>query len=230
VYDPHEDHIVCTNHFQSDGLRESKDNIEQMDESASPYRYQRLSELLNANGKNTVKKTVTILRDMKGLHHDEIGMGNEKAINQLIAHHSIVFEPKKLLVWVSTYPWQLGEYVAYDLKTAFAHRGMKQDQEIYEQSLTIPPDTFLLTQGYKDFEAFRKFKQRIANGDPVDPDSLVASNPEFYHAYVLAGDYAYGKKDFQKALRYYQAGLTKVIATAKEEDYIKNQIKKCTRL
>jgi hypothetical protein len=230
VYDPHKDRIVCTNHFQSEGLRKSKDNIEQMDKSASPYRYQRLTELLNANGKNTVTKTVTILRDRKGLQNADIGMGNEKAINQLIAHHSIVFEPKKLLVWVSTYPWQLGEYVGYDLRKAFAHRGMKQDHEIYDASLTIAPDTFLLTQAYRDFEAFRKFKQRIANGDLVNPDSLVASNPEFYHAYVLAGDYSYGKKEFQKALRYYQAGLTKVIATAKEEDYIKNQIKKCTRL
>ncbi|MEI9910600.1 MAG: hypothetical protein WDO71_13545 [Bacteroidota bacterium] len=43
----------------------------------------------------------------------------KKPLNQLIAHHSIVFEPQKLLVWVSTSPWQLGQYVAYDLKKVF---------------------------------------------------------------------------------------------------------------
>ena len=76
------------------------------------------------NGKNTVEKTVNILRDRKdGLHNADIGMGNEKAINQLIAHHSIVFEPEKLIVWVCTSPWQLGEYVAYDLKKVFALKG-----------------------------------------------------------------------------------------------------------
>ncbi|MEO8584431.1 MAG: C45 family peptidase, partial [Flavitalea sp.] len=227
VYDPHKDLIVCTNHFQSKGLSKSKDNIEQMKESASTYRYQRLMELLNANGKNTVQKTVNILRDRKGLHNANIGMGNEKAINQLIAHHSIIFEPKKLLVWVSTSPWQLGEYMAYDLNKVFALRGMKQDREIADTTLTIAKDTFLLTQEFKNFEAYTKLKKRAANGDEVDPDSLVASNPQFYHSYVLAGDYAYRKKEFQKALQYYQSGLTKIIATEKEEDYIKNQIKKC---
>ena len=41
-------------------------------------------------------------------------MGNEKAVNQLIAHHSVVFEPK--IIGVGIYlTWQLGEYVAYDL-------------------------------------------------------------------------------------------------------------------
>jgi isopenicillin-N N-acyltransferase-like protein len=229
VYDPHRDLIVCTNHFQSDGLAKSKDNIEQINDNASQYRYQRLSELLSTNGKNTVRKTINILRDRKGMHNADIGMGNEKAINQLIAHHSIVFEPGKLLVWVSTSPWQLGKFVAYDLRKVFALRGLKQDQEISDTALTVEEDTFLLSSGYRDFETFRKFKQRITNGGVVNTDSLVASNPEFYHAYVLAGDYSYRKNEFQKALHYYQHGLTKVIATKKEEDYIKNQIKKCSR-
>ena len=120
-------------------------NIEQENESASSYRYKRLMELLNANGKNTVQKTVNILRDQKGLNNANIGMGNEKAINQLIAHHSIVFEPKKLIVWVSTSPWQLGRYVAYDLNKIFALQGMKENREIADSSLTIAADSFLLT-------------------------------------------------------------------------------------
>ena len=229
VYDPHKDLIVCTNHFQSKGLVKSKDNIEQINESASSYRYQRLTELLNANGKNTVLKTVNILRDRKGLHNADIGIGNEKAINQLIAHHSIVFEPKKLMVWISTSPWQLGKFVAYDLKKVFAFRGIKQDQEIFDPLSTIEQDSFLLTPAYRNFETFRKFKQRIAISDPVNTDSLIASNPQFYQAYVLAGDYSFNKKEFQKALRYYRSGLTKVIATKKEENYIKSQIKKCSQ-
>lgn len=123
MYDPHKDFIMCANHFQSNGLAHTKSNLEQMNESASAYRYERLTELLDANGKNTVKKTVDILRNRQGLHNEDIGMGNEKAINQLIAHHSIVFEPKKLLVWVSTSPWQLGEYVAYDLNKSLRIAG-----------------------------------------------------------------------------------------------------------
>ena len=115
VYDPQKNYIVCANHFQSKGLGESKSNVEQLQESASPYRYKRVMQLIDTNH-NTVRKTVALLRDRKGLNNADIGMGNEKTINQLIAHHSIVFEPKKRLVWVSASPWQLGEFVAYDLK------------------------------------------------------------------------------------------------------------------
>jgi predicted choloylglycine hydrolase len=227
VYDPHKDFIICANHFQSKELRNSKSNIEQMNESASEYRYQRLQELLSENGKNTVEKTVSILRDRKGLHNADIGLGNEKAIDQLIAHHSIVFEPKKLLVWVSTSPWQLGQFVGYDLKKVFSLAGMKQDQEIYDSNLTIAADTFLLTNQFKNFEAFRRFKQEIAEGDAVNTDSVVDSNPEFYHSYVIAGDYSFRHAKYKKALDYYQIALTKVIATKQEEDYIRKQIEKC---
>ncbi len=228
VYDPHSDFIVCTNHFQSKAMVNTKENIQQMNESASEYRYERLMELLKANGENTVQKTIAILRDQKGLKNADIGMGNEKAINQLIAHHSVVFEPKKLLVWVSTAPWQLGEYVAYDLKKVFALRGMKEDKEISEASLTVAADSFLLTPAYKDFEAFRSFKKRIADGGVVDTDSLLASNPNYYNAYILAGDYLYKKNQVRKALEVYKMGLTKEIATKKEEGHIREQVKICT--
>ena len=229
VYDPQKDLIVCANHFQSKVLAKSKMNIEQENESASSYRYKRMMELLNANGKNTVQKTIHILRDQKGLNNANIGMGNEKAINQLIAHHSIVFEPKKLLVWVSTSPWQLGEYVAYDLNKIFALRGLKENREIADSSLTVAADSFLLTPAYKNFVLFRTLKQQMIDGGRVNTDSLVASNPEFYNAYVLAGDYLYKQKDYAAALLNYQTALTKVIATKKEEDHIKEQIKKINK-
>ncbi|MBS1935766.1 MAG: peptidase C45, partial [Bacteroidetes bacterium] len=191
--------------------------------------YSRLMQLLNANGKNTVQKTVDILRDRKGINGEDIGMGNEKAINQLIAHHSIVFEPKKLLVWVSTSPWQLGEYVCYDLNKVFALHGMKENREICDSSLTIAADTFLQTKDFQNFLAYRNFKQRIADGEEINTDSLVNSNPDFYHTYVLAGDYLFKRKNFAKAEKEYNIALTKVIATKKEENYITGQVKKCQK-
>lgn len=227
IYDPNKDYILCANHFQSKGLGQSESNKEQMIESASPYRYERLTELLDASGKNTPEKTVRILRDREGLHNANIGMGNEKAINQLIAHHSIVFEPKKRLVWVSTAPWQLGKFVAYDLNKIFALHGMQQNQEVSDTSLTIAADTFLQTKAFHDFELFRQFKQRIADKQTVDVDSMVATNPEYYHAYVLAGDYLFKQKQYAKAIPYYEKALTKVIATKKEEDHVRAQLAKC---
>ena len=229
IYDPNKKFIVCANHFQSIGLGKSKSNVEQISESASAYRYKRVMELLDTSGSNTVQKTISLLRDRHGLHDSNIGMGNEKAINQLIAHHSIVFEPKKLLVWVSTAPWQLGEFVAYDLNKVFALKGMQKDREIYDSARIIAPDSFLLTDNYKHFVLFRSYKQRIADGGTVNIDSLIMSNPEYYHTYIIAGDYLYKQKDFKQALSYYKTALTKVIATKKEEDHIKGQIANCTK-
>jgi hypothetical protein len=181
---------------------------------------------MNSMGKNTVQKTVDILRDTKGLHGANIGLGNEKALNEFIAHHSIVFEPQKLKVWVSTSPWQLGQFVCYDLKKVFALRGMKKDQEIIDSAYTIPPDTFLRSKSYAHFIAYRTLVQRINDGKRVDPDSLIINNPEYYNAYVYAGDYSFKQHQYNKALNFYQTALTKVIATKQEETSIREKIDK----
>lgn len=224
VYDPGSDHILCANHFQSKALAGSEPNIRQISESASDYRYKRLQELLGEKEKNTVLNTARILRDRKGLHDTDIGMGNEKALNQLIAHHSVIFEPRKLLVWVSTSPWQLGEYVAYDLHKVFASGRLQENREIQEPALAIPADTFLLSRQYNEFEKFSEYKRRISEGKEISTDSLVSSNPQFYHSYVLAGDYCFKRKDFSRAITYYEQALTKEIATSQEEAYIRQQI------
>ncbi len=227
VYDPHSDRIVCANHFQSNILGKSALNKEQMNESASAYRYDRLVELLNRQGPNTVEKTVAVLRDYHGSNNSDIGIGNEKALNQFIAHHSIVFEPQKRLVYVSTAPWQMGRYIAYDLNKVFGLRGMKEDREICDSSRTIAADSFLLTDRYQKFRQFRTYAQRIADKQPVNVDSMVADNPAFYHAYVLAGDYLYKQKQYQQAMLYYKIALTKEIATSKERQHVEEQVKKC---
>jgi hypothetical protein len=80
IYDPQRNYIACANHFQSKGLANSEANVVQMNESASPYRYQRLSQLIQRNGQNTVSKTISILRDHEGLDNKSIGLGNEKTL------------------------------------------------------------------------------------------------------------------------------------------------------
>jgi len=227
MYDPHRNYITCTNHFQGDTLGKLASNLQQIKESASEYRYRRLSELLQEAGPNTVQKTVNILRDRFGLHNQNIGMGNEKAVNQFIAHHAIVFEPQKRMVWVSTAPWQLGEFVAYDLNKIFAMHGLQSDHEVYDSAQMIPADPFLQTPEYQHFLTFRRLKADIMDGKEVDLQQLIASNPEFYHTYVLAGDYAFKRKHYQEAKQYYQTALTKVIATKGEEMHIRKQLEKC---
>lgn len=227
MYTSGKNFITCTNHFQGDSLGSLTSNKLQIKESASEYRYERLTELMKEKGPNTVQNTVSILRDRGGLHNADIGLGNEKAINQLIAHHSIVFEPKKGMVWVSTSPWQEGQFVAYDLNKIFAMHGLKSDHEVYDSAQNIAADSFLVSKDYLAFNTYRKLRDQIKEGETVDIKALIASNPAYYHTYVLAGDYEYKRKAYAIAKQYYETGLTKVIATKGEEDHIRKQLALC---
>jgi hypothetical protein len=230
LYDPGGHEIICTNHFQSIELTGLRSNRIQMRESASEYRYHRIQELLAADKKNTVQKTVAILRDRAGMENTDIGMGNEKAVNQMIAHHSIIFEPQKKLVWVSTGPWQLGEFVCYDLNKVFSMNGMKANREIMDSLLTIPADSFLLTEQFRLFLKFRNYKKEMLEGKEINPDSLIATNPNYYQAYQLAGNEMFKEKQYQKAIAYYRQALSMEIATKAEENDIRNRIMKAEEL
>lgn len=226
VYDPNSNEILCTNHFQSKEFYNSVKNKEQMAENATTYRYKRLNQLVQQNGKNSVQTTINILRDFRGIDNADIGIGNEKAVNQFIAHHSIVFEPQKLLVWVSTAPWQMGQFVCYDLKKIFALSGMKTNREIYEPQLAVAADSFIYSSQFLNFEKYRNAKMVAHDGGNIISDSIVAQNPMLYNSYVVAGDYSYKKKDYKKALQYYQKALTLEIASAGERRHVEKMIKK----
>jgi isopenicillin-N N-acyltransferase like protein len=227
IYDPLTDYIICTNHYQSDYLGATESNRLQMDESASLYRYRRITQLVDTLTMNTPAKTAAILRDKSGLNNRFIGYGNEKSINQLISHHAIIFDPEQRKAWVSAHPWQLGEFVCYDLNQIFGMNGLKENKELNDSANIIAADPFLLTGAYRDFIAFRKIKQQMSEGKSIDPDQLVRLNPEYYHAYVLAGDYLFNKNEFAASHNFYKLALTKEIATKPEEHYIRSQIKKC---
>ncbi|SKC51470.1 C45 family autoproteolytic acyltransferase/hydolase [Ohtaekwangia koreensis] len=224
-YEVNGDQIVSTNHFLGKVLGQTPLNQEHIRTSASPYRFQRVEELLQENGKNSVLKTASILRNQKGLGGKDIGLGNEKLINQLVAHHGIIFQPEKRLVWISTAPWQLGKFVCYDLNKVFA-RKMERDEEIYEATLTIPADTFLTTSAYKDYRKFHPYRFPFNPRTDIQPDSLVVWNPNSYHAYMLAGDYYLDHEQYSAAAQKYREGLTKEVATLQEREHMEKNLKK----
>lgn len=218
--------LLSTNHFLGEELGMTQLNQMHIKTSASNYRYQRLKELLTRNGQNSIQKTAAILRDQKGLNDKDIGMGNEKAINQLVAHHGIIFQPQKRLVWISTAPWQLGEFICYDLEKAFAYEA-KINEEIYEEELTISPDSFLLAPAYEDYVNFSKYRFPFNPQPDLDPESIVKWNPNSYHAYMLAADHYFDRKEWREAIPLYERGLTKEIATIQERYHMEKNLEKC---
>jgi len=226
MYDPKENQIVCTNHFQGDFLGNSELNREHMKTSASPYRYKRVEQLLAQKDRLSVVDVVAVLRNQKGMNDADIGMGNEKAINQLVAHHGIVFQPEKKLVWISTAPWQLGKFVCYDLNKVFQVK-MNGNNEVYDSIRTIPADSFLLTKAYRDYSKFFHYRFPFEPRQNMQPDSMVRWNPNSYHAYMIAGDFYFDREDFAKAGKYYEVGLTKEVPTIPELLHMQENLKTC---
>ena len=233
--------LICSNHFQSEAYVNDKNNIKHKAESHSQYRYERMEELLSENEKIDPKKAVAILRNTKGLKDKNIGYGNEKALNQLLAHHGIVFQPEQLKVWVSTNPYQLGEFVSYDLKKVFqkfdppsAVAGNQNFQKaITEEIFTIPEDNFVNTDAYKNYEKYRKLRKELlaiidqeGNASPALLFALKAANPNYWEVYDLVGTYYYKKGYDALALKEFKKALTKEITTVPDrkriEKYIKN--------
>ena len=238
VYEsPNENELICSNHFQSDAYANDENNIKHIAESHSQYRYDRMEELLIATPKLTVEKAVAILRNKEGLDNDQIGYGNEKALNQLIAHHGIVFKPEQRMVWVSSNPYQLGAFVAYNLDTVFNDAANNSSiASLHNETLTIEADPFQYSQTYKDYENYRVLSRIITKAIknkktilPITLETLIQLNPDYWEAYYIVGLYNYEHHYYTAALRNFETAKTKEITTVPDRELIDLYIKKIKR-
>ena len=239
VFDmPNSNQIICSNHFQSEELKNDKRNKDQIRDSHSKYRFDKMKELFDNNPKINPTIAAEILRNTKGLNDKEIGYGNEKALNQLLAHHGIIFKPKELLVWVSANPYQLGEFVCYDLNQIFNGTRYKNSFESFERAdLSIAKDPFLETEAYKKYEQFRiedaKIDSALNEKKIIDANQIKeyqSLNPYFWIVYYKAGLYFYNNKDFAQAKTQFEKALqceiTTLTSKVQVEKYLKKSIKK----
>lgn len=225
IYETGLDQIVCTNHYDGPVLEKTESNLIHKKESASVYRQQRLTELVSGQAKLNPQSIANILRNPYGLNDRRIGYGHEKAVNQFISHHSVIFDPMKKIVWVSTTPWQLGAYVAYRLDSIFARAVPFPGNEIYDSTLTIPADPFVNSPEFRNFVMFRQLRDSLIRGYDADPYRLIELNPYYYDAYRVSGDYLFVKKKLKEAATLYSKALTKEIANKSEEDHIREKLR-----
>jgi predicted choloylglycine hydrolase len=232
LYQTGEDYIIATNHFQHKAFENDELNITNIDESASMYRFKRVDELIDEKRPFAKEEVASLLRDEKGIGNENIGLGNEKAVNQLIAHHSIIFKPQELKVWISTAPYQLGNFVMYDLNKVFAdtvkaERGMV----IYNESEGIDADNFLSTEDYKNFVTYKSLhtyiKKAVKGQKTVQQDTLFMfrdSNTKFFETWNVLGDYYASVNDKDKSETCYRNALTLEIPKHAEREAIQDKI------
>ena len=213
--------IVCANHFQGEVFLNNKTNIENIRGSDSQYRFRRINELLQQDRMIDVPDAVSILRNRQGIGGTSLGMGNPLAVNQLIAHHAVVFKPVKQQVWVSTSPYQLGKFVAYDLNKVFSTdiKQIIENQEIYVRELTISADTFLYSKEYIGFTKYLEMTEKLkeySKSRKTLPESFksayIQTNPQLYLTYFHLGRYYHDIRNYKQAYEYYQTALSKEVA------------------
>ena len=228
------DQLICTNHFQSEAYANDERNTEHIQDSHSQYRYERLEELLSEHTVVTPQIAAGILRNTKGLNNATIGYGNEKALNQLLAHHAIIFKPEQRLVWVSSNPYQLGAFVAYDLNKVFAKAPNNNNHSsMQETNLLIEKDPFIYSEAYKNYQLYRQLSKNVSEAikekETISPNTLKelqASNPDFWEVYYLTGQY-YEQKGYDKAaVLAYEKALTKEVTTRNDKEAIEHRLKK----
>jgi len=230
--------LICANHFQSEAFKNDRRNLKTIEESHTAYRFNRMTELLDEEEKVNPTEAVTILRNSKGLDNKNIGYGNEKALNQLLAHHGIVFQPKDLKVWVSANPYQLGAFVCYDLNEVFSNRkGNPSLVSLLTENRTIPASPFLQTEAYKNYEMYRELESEIESEIEIEAknfkiekaEKIIALNPHYWKAYYLAGRYYYETENYKEAVNALTQASQKEIPSLDEVELIEKYLRKAKR-
>jgi len=208
--------ILCTNHYQGKMTGNNKEN-ELTKKKATGYRFELLQELIAQQEPLTYNNIAEILRNKEGKNGESLGFGNEMAVNQLLAHHSVIFDVQKRIMWVSGPPNVLGPYVAYNLNSVIERfKTTKTNEPIDEHNMLIAADTFLITQEYKKYSHYKQLKDEYFmmnfRGRPVE-DSIfmlmITLNPEYFETYILWGDNYVEQENWDMAIEKYSYGLTK---------------------
>ncbi len=233
VYDSQSSKQVLTNHFQSDQLRNTELNVEAINEGCSMYRLQRTHELIDTAKVLDVEKAIEILRDKNGINNREIGIGNEAAVNQLICHHSVVFKPEQRLMWVSKFPYQENDYLAYDLNEIFSDSFNVKTKSVSIDSLKVSCSDFYKSGGVDTFWQYRSVldsvKNKLLNNERVlindtNINKIIKQSAEYYYAYYILGQYFESINDRTKALHYYKTSLSCKIPRMVDRQQILNRI------
>lgn len=236
VFEVSNTRLVCSNHFQSQPYADDKRNIKHINESHSQFRYNRMTELLNDTTKFTPTSLAKILRDRKGLDDDSIGYGNEKALNQMLAHHAVIFKPEQLKVWVSSSPYQLGEFTAYDLNKIFGEKKTEYESHLID-SLTIPEDDFLHTKAYENYEKYRVVDRIIdkaiesedENFDLGQLEAYRELNPNHWVVHYKSGLLYYRAEKYSEAKSAFERALQKEITTLTDCSKVQEALEKTNK-
>jgi isopenicillin-N N-acyltransferase like protein len=137
--------VPLTNHFEGPLANDPANRSIETITSTRPRRL-RLDELLaNLPKGASVEQIVGVLRDRKGLGGTPLALGNRRALDALIATHSVVMDATARVLWVSEGPHLVGRYLRFDLARLLDPSFTPAPGE---QVHDLPPDDILKSGAY----------------------------------------------------------------------------------
>ena len=213
--------LLCTNHYQGVKTGSTKENAA-VKQKATQYRFERLDELIMQSHPISVQGATDILRNQQGLNDENLGLANEMALNQLIAHHSVVFSPDDKMMWISTPPYVLGSYMAYNLDSVFSRfPDLDVNMPIDDLTRETAADSFLYSKEYEKYAQYVQMKEEYVffnfTGKPVHDSiysRMITLNPDSFEPYLWKADQAMENENYELALENYNLALEKVMPIA----------------
>jgi isopenicillin-N N-acyltransferase like protein len=118
---------VIANHLDSEAFKNDETNRFREQELTSTYRQTRGLQLLKelkpesaATSSEAVSKVLKILRDKGQEGNKPLHLNNRRAIDALISAHSVIYDAKSRVLYVSQGPSLAGAYTGFDLEKSFA--------------------------------------------------------------------------------------------------------------
>ena len=140
--------VPLTNHFEGPLAADPANRTVEAVTSTRPRRI-RLDEILaNLPKGASVEQIVGVLRDRKGIGGTALPLGSRRALDALIATHSVVMDTTGRALWVSEGPHLVGRYVRFDLGQLLAP-GFQPGSP--EQVTAVPEDDLLKSGAYADW-------------------------------------------------------------------------------
>lgn len=234
VYEPHHNYTICTNHFQSETYKDDERNVTAFKNSHTQYRFEKIEEKLTEVKQWNPRKMAQMLRETSGLNDVNIGFGNEKSLNQLIAHHAVIFQPEQLKMWVSSSPYQLGEMACYNLNDIFKEEDFTKNNLFVEEE-NIKASDFVRSSSFANYEIYRKKLKdldRVVDKKAISENTLIEFqqlNPELWKVYDVSGQIQYKKGYYRAAKNTFTKALSCEIATENDKVRIQKYISKINK-
>ena len=211
--------------FEGDGVNKFR-----REQQTTSFRGQRADVLVNAvpAGLTDIELEdlmLVMLRDKNDVNGEPLHLGNRRALDALIATHSVIYNSAAGRLFVSKGPALAGGYNGYDLKASFAER-----KPVLVRAL--PPDPLVTEPFFFEFKSqlakLTYAKTQMQSGDCKlalsilrEQESLLSDHTEYFQA---VGDAYKCLNQADLAKVYWERSLLARPAYFKHEQYLKGRL------